>query len=1117
MTTSDNDFREKIILDCALTSEQKRAVLEKGKILVSAAAGSGKTSTMVKRILLRICEGVPLRRMLILVYNNAAADELRERLHQALFEAACASSGTQQSIFGKELDELPFAHICTIHGFCQSLIRENFDKLNISPAFKVTDENQHGVYMERALDSVFEEYSLKNDSIFEELSEVFSQARKEDNIKANLKRLYYLMEAQPDRNGFLQTAKESYSDFENGIFAQNILKNLKALSEDALCECESLTEILTQFGQQGYVDNLLLTAARVKALLKAENLTQAYDACAPVEYSRPKCMSKDEMCKAAVERAKSLKKTVDSVLNEFYAQFADIQSLKLAHLQNTTYVSKLLEITLRFDEKLKELKAADNVLSFEDLQQKTVELLKQGGHYAMDYDCIFVDEYQDVNPTQEFIIDSLVRGEAFMVGDVKQSIYGFRLADPDILLARHRLYRQGGGTNIGFNKNFRSGRKILDLVNGIFDFAMTEKSADVDYKNDARFETFGLPPSGSAEIHLFVSSKAGRFEPSGIYDITSHKQAEEAVAAEEREGRFIAKEIKTLVGRAKSEGGFIGYGDIAVLFRSRGSASQTIISVLREEGIPVNEGTFSKNNELPERELMLFLQVLDNPRQDIPLAGYMLSFFGGYNETDLARIAAFEGECFYDKLKACSRGSDALAERLKTTLSALDAYRVKSSFKNVGELMSGIVSDYSYDAYLMREGEAAVQGLKHFLYTAAGRTPVGLHKFLSEYQGSAAPQKAVFGADRVHISTFHGFKGLEKPVVFVADAGCLYSPKTRSGDLIMVGKGYIGLSGFDLERRTKFNTLSRYAVSKMIKERETKEEMRLFYVALTRAKDYLYVTSSLSSSRRDGFGKLPRIAPAGCNLDYVSNALFHGFDAPVFIHTDDDCPTQSRAKNAPPVLGGGDAVTEALIAASQNRKYEYSDSTVLAMKYSVSALDGVDEYSAGLYDEYSNAGTVYHKVMENIDFAAEGTEGVLSELERMLKENILSAQELECVNAKEIARCLESDVIRLTKENRHYREQSFMMYVSAAEVIEGNGSTDKVLVQGVVDLFIDGEQKIIVDFKNSRLSDKKTLLKYKKQLNLYKMALEEAISAKIDRLLLYSFKTGKTVDLTDYT
>lgn len=255
-------------------------------------------------------------------------------------------------------------------------------------------------------------------------------------------------------------------------------------------------------------------------------------------------------------------------------------------------------------------------MSFEDLQHKALELLSHDEYeLSGDFDAVFVDEYQDVNPTQEAIIRKLVKGECFMVGDVKQSIYGFRLADPAIFISRQNAYEESvkEGTNVYFNRNFRSAYGILDFVNGVFDSAMTKTSADVDYKKDARFELKdvapvkleGVSPEGYVQVHLFVKQKSESVPSFGLYDIEKD-EGEEDDEASSQEGNFIASEIQKLVGRAKGDGKYIGYGDIAVLFRSRSTGAKEIVKTLKSKGIPVNEGAFGKSVSLPERELVAF-------------------------------------------------------------------------------------------------------------------------------------------------------------------------------------------------------------------------------------------------------------------------------------------------------------------------------------------------------------------------------------------------------------------------------------------------------------------------------------------------------------------------------
>lgn len=1130
-----------------LTQDQKTAVLERGRILVSASAGSGKTSTMVKRIILMIAEGASLKNLLILVYNNAAADELKEKLHQELFRVACSTSGDLRDHFRRELDDLAFCHICTIHAFCQSLIRENFDKLGISPTFEVLDEGAHATYMNKALDEVISAYTQEGDETFMRIVEIFAQSRKEDNLKSNIIKLYHLVEIQPDVSDFKKSISECYDDFESSTFFKILHDCYKKEFKKASVALNELrdTMIATNCSLVKYLENVTSAVYVCDAIVKADSVKDMCAIAVTFEKvpARMSAKTSDED-KVLGNYAKEYLKQFEGLLEKLVEMQYRFDDLKAYHSQNRTFINKIVEATLRFGETLARLKKEDNVLSFEDLQHKAMELLDGDDSLKDAYDAVFVDEYQDVNPTQEAIISKLVKGECFMVGDVKQSIYGFRLADPQIFISRQKRYESFGkseGRNVFFNHNFRSAYGILDFVNGVFDCVMTVDSADISYRDEARFELKDIPPvsiekvspAGYVEVHLFAKGKSESKSASGLYDIT---QADDDVDEDDgnsvAEGKFIANEIRTLVGRVKDvdengNGKRLSYGDIAVLFRSRSTGARQIVDVLKREGIPVNEGAFGKSATLPERELVCMLKSIDNPRQDLPFAGYLLSFFGGYDETQLAVIASEKGECLYDKFLSYAVKDDDLAKKINATLDELHAYRIKSSYQNVSQLMNAIVCDYCYEAYLARCGEGDVCGLKNFVASAKARENLTLGKFLEDYCEGEIESVVASGGDRVAISTFHGYKGLEKPVVFVADTAFAFNYDATKGDMIVSGKGFgtegdkglIGMNAFDFENKTKCaTTISKIAVSKCVKDNQQKEEIRLFYVALTRAKQIMYVSATTTESKCAGFGATPSFGLASCDLDFVSNAIFNGnVKVPVIKHMG-----EASAPEAPQtsslVFAPDDKIVET-IKCAQNFEYPHKEATRLSMKYSVSALDSIGDETMCLFQDAAKRGTAYHKVMQYIDYFAIDKEAVEIEISRMVSEKLITEEDKELVNADDIVKCLNSEIMQIARDatlsgaDKCLREQPFMMYKSASDVSEDFSSKDKVLVQGVVDLFINDDKRIILDFKNSALNDERSLERYKKQLYLYKSAIESAIGAKIDRVALYSFKTGKTIDL----
>lgn len=1131
-----------------LTPDQQRALVTDGRVVISAAAGSGKTTAMLVAIADKIRAGASLKNMLILVYNDATAIELKEKLRDELFLRACTSSGEEAKIYRKQLDELSFAHINTIHAFCQALIRENFEKLGISPSFSVLDEVTHQSYMSRALDKVFALYDESGDDVFKAVSTVFAKTRNDDDFRSCLIKLYQHLDVQPDRVGFSNTIENCYADPYKNAFIDILVSSAKCAAVAVEKESEDLLPILIGCGENSYADNALSINRAMKTLLLISDSPSRGELDTLISYSAISSWLSSARKKTGSDTAEEIinriKNCQTAAKNTFlpFAVFADKDVYVNDFMQNKRYVEKLLEIILNFDKELYALKAADNVLSFSDLEHKATELidiLKSNGELdnVAVYDYVFVDECQDVNPTQEYIINSLISKNAFMVGDVKQSIYGFRLADPDLFL-KHYEDALSEGKAVSFNRNFRSHSQILEFVNGVFSAVMTLESADIDYANEAAFEKETGRTSGTVELHLFSMQKPETRTVGGLYKLLEDTPGEEDGDVTEYEAAFIASKINELVGKAPADdkGNLLSYGDIAILLRSRNTSASKIMSVLRAEGIPVDDAAFSRDDDHPEKELINYLKVLDNPRQDIPLCGFLMSWFGGLDENELNEISRFAKGTdlgFYDALLRRSQTDDYLGEKINSLLSTMDNYRLKASFLSVGELLSAIVRDYSYDALLMKSGEAVVNALEGFLTSVAEAGTVGISTFLGRYaELNLTPDKKPSGGNRVHVSTYHGYKGLEIPVVFLPNTGATKSTKSYSGDVIMTGKGYIGLNRFDFDGKTKStNTLSKIAVTTLIKEREHKEEMRLFYVALTRAKKYLYITGAGDAQKFNRLDDKPIYSAENSRLALLETARNCGFITTDAIgHSDISEFVKSQKKEAPLLEYDSvdpDELSNIVRAVSEGRKASYThlEATTLAMKYSVSALQSIgsdavllDDKDAGetrRYEDKTDIGTLYHKVMENIDFCAADKPAVKSELERLVQEGTITDKEKDSLDIDGIVSTLASPIMRLAAKSVCLREKSFMMYVPANEAVEGVTTCDMVLVQGVIDLIIRADKTILVDYKYSALKNREARKKYKKQLYLYKMALETAFSEKIASAYVLSLKTGETFSMEE--
>lgn len=1133
------------------TPEQSLAIDANGKILVSASAGSGKTTTLVKRIIRQISEGASLSRMLILVYNNAAADELREKLRIKLFESACEETGEVAVRFRKELDEIPFAEICTIHAFCRDLIRNNFELLGVSPSFRVLDEKAHTNYMAKAFDDLIKEYSEKNDEIFDKLTTVFECKRNEENIRKFVYTLFNVFDVQPNREEFankIRSFYESRDKFDEALLegSRATLKKVRACLEKVLPELYETKQLKYAENAEiaiGAIDVFLIPDVKLETVMNsAVSALNDFVRASKTKNAVPETIELVKKCIACVKDELSLYKSL----------YSDNEKIEREFAQNALYANKMLELTWRFIEILDKRKKDDDVLSFGDLEHYATKLIAENPdkNLAENYDYVFVDEYQDVNPVQENIISNMVKDNAFFVGDVKQSIYGFRLADPDIFLARKNAYKSGEderALQIDFNNNFRSENQILEFVNGVFDVVMTEESASVDYKNDGRFVSRD-ERSGKVEVHLFTGGCLRKTEVGGLYDVKAHDVTYVEEGRNVKEGEFIVSKIKELISSPSEK---ISYSDITILFRGRNSMSERIVSTLRRYGIPLDDGAFSREKDRPEKDLISLLTVVDNPRQDFAFAGYLLSYLGGYSEDEVAEIAKSRNEVLAEKVKNGKEGAyparadlydgalrlkeedSKLGRKVRSTLDKLDEYRLKASFKNLGELISGIISENYFDAYVLARGDSALNALHSFVAFASSdeNADKSLSAFLRDYKNRTedAESGKSSGGDRVAVSTFHGYKGLENKVVFVAGIGTPLV-RNRASDLVISSNGIMGLTYFDNETKNKnIETLSKIVVKRFIAEKEYKEEMRLAYVALTRAQKYMYLTGTVPFNGDDTVSTMrARLSTADFEkpnniLTYVLNARNLGEDARIVIHDIfenllgeavilEDINARLLADRQGDYLAFADSIRKV-----QSFKYPYEEDTRLAMKYSVSELEGdIDESTVRTFDDKTNIGTAYHKVMQYVDFSAPSVEEVKAQMQKMLDDGLLLPEEYEIVKPKEIFNALQTDVIRFAAGCECLREQAFMMYKPAKEVVSESTSSEKVLVQGVVDLIIlgkkSGGENIIVDYKYSALTNESARKKYEKQLNLYKTAAESVISGKIDRILLLSLKTGKTME-----
>lgn len=1127
-----------------LTEDQKKAIQHDNNILVSASAGSGKTYSLVYRILAELGRGTPLKKILVLVFNEAAGEELRLRLAKELYNQILLPETEVTPYFRAAIDDLPNAHIGTTHSFCANMIRQYFDKVDISPTFAVATEDAADILANMAMDEILNEYWTNNDEVFITLSNIFASSRGEDAFKKALSNIYTVIDARPNKEEFLEKIKAYYTkdldSSEFGVQALVLFRNKLRQIKEEMSRLKEELDLAGPAGLAKYEDifndfSYISNKIEYFKTYSIQEIVDVYDE-EFVSKSAKKNTEKDPVRAKCAALIRLFKKTWKA----FFDSYKNVDFKNEGYEQNGLFVNKLIEMVSRFDEKFNELKKQRNILTFNDLEHKMVELLNvYGDTLKLDFDVLFVDEYQDVNPTQEEIYSKIINKQAFFVGDVKQAIYEFRLSDPSIFLKRKEEYdKKAGCENISFNKNFRSTDGILNFANEIFSVVMTEENSGINYKRDAMFDTEDKEIGEDVELHLFINPRKVEEEKNyGIYKLSSHIDAPIYEKVSDMQGNFIAKTIKETVGIKKNkEGKPYEYSDIVILFRKRGTTANDIIKILKKENIPVDSGSFLKGSSSSERDIMNLLKIIDNPRQDIPLVGFMLSVMGGFDEKELMEISSdvlvSKYANYYEKVLEESKKDTPLGNKVKDMLAKIAELRTKASIKTVSELIRTIIADFSYDAYLMQEGDNEAIELNSFIDAIECIDENNdLSKFIALYceTNSDFDVASVNGGNRVRIATYHSFKGLEAPIVFLPGLDERAGIVLGKEDVVYCNNGLISLSYYDTDKKTKVKSINRSIVEELRDFTDSTSNMRLFYVALTRAKEKMYLLGNIGTPDKKTqeleFATKPSIGYKLAMLDFIEEYMYKEYmyknngrklklGTNVFFHEENNvkAPFEREQFVEPNV---DDFIVEEIIK-DGTYIYPYESATKLSAKYSVTGLNPYNEEdpTPEKFERKTNKGTYAHKIMELIDLNAVTEEQVDAEKKKMIAAGELTTEQADVLSTKDIVEIMKTDIMKLARESKVHRELMFTMYVPANEVIDDEISTDKILVQGVIDLLIESDQGVyIVDYKLSNRSEEDLKEKYSKQLKLYKKAYETATGKKVDHTVIVSLINGKAVPI----
>lgn len=909
----------------AWTNEQQAAIDSRGQtLLLSAAAGSGKTAVLVERIIRRLLDKeypIDITELLVVTFTKAAAAEMRDRIGTALMKAL---SETKDSRVERQLALLPSAQISTLHAFCQHVIRKYFYTIDLDPAFSIAGEEELNLLRRQVLEDVFLSYYEDDEkaSILYPLADMFGSDRGDDILMDTVSRMYTYARSLAWPEHWLKEAARAYDVAPDAVIDDMVwsgpIKDAvrRILEEDARLYDGVLYHLRQREAFAPACDTFVAEQAALRQAAQARSWNDLSRFVRAIDFPRLKSLRKlSDDDKAVWERCKKVrddvKKDVIKTLQAVYFSATPEEWLDGMRAMKPI-MDGLVTLTLDFAKAYEAAKKEKGWIDFSDLEHFCLQILlapdaspehpvpsAAAEELRSQYEEVFIDEYQDTNGVQE-LITRLVSGEdnRFMVGDIKQSIYRFRLADPTLFLEKYQSFSRDEKAVqrcIDLGRNFRSVPVVLDAVNAVFSRAMTAEAAGMDYGEREKLYAGRQAPDDERWI-------GGPVEVD-IVPTPSDEEDDDGSTAFEKECRFIAGRIGELLasGRmaARKDGTLepLSYRHIVVLLRSMAGKADVLIQALQEGGIPSYAEQSGGYFAAVEVQVMLaLLRCIDNPEQDLAMAAVLRSPLVGLDETALAGVRLAGDGTLWQNLPAFVASlPDGVDEKedLQQFMTAFDSWRTYSRRHGVAELLQRLYDDTAYVDFVgaMPGGDVRQANLKALYdrarqYEEAGFR--GLFRYLQlmdkmkEDGLDLAPAKVVSEKeDVVRIMSIHKSKGLEFPVVFVADMGKAFNRRDTQDQILFHNRLGIGLKQYDPEWRMSYPTLIWSGIAAQLRWEGTAEEERILYVAMTRARDQLILTGHSSHIDRDWQRWTSRLNPAQAKsyFDWVMPAALAPFGA----------------------------------------------------------------------------------------------------------------------------------------------------------------------------------------------------------------------------------------------
>ena len=1188
------------------TKEQREAIEYSGKnILLAAAAGSGKTAVLVQRIIEAIkSQDVSVNELLVLTFTDAAASEMREKIKKAINSALRDDPANQH--LQKQRLLMHSACISTVHSFCSNTLKSNIHLTDLPVDYTLVSEIENSIMLKEALDEVLERFygRIDKDKSFADLVMGHGGIKNDSTLRETVLDLYKFSCSMAYPSKWLNEAVRPYRRtakthcLPDGWWKERLNELIKKAKND----------IFDAYGQiKKEIENILTPMHPYAVFFEDEfadikrtfehmgSYSETKAALETFAFARMKSgvRNAEEAVAQAQERVKAQREIAKKTLGELQTLFAFDEETVCRRIAGTYPALRTLKnIVLMTGRCFIRKKRAGNFLDFNDLEQETLKLLtdREGNptevalNLRKRFKAILVDEYQDTNNIQDMIFRTLSRDNSniFMVGDMKQSIYKFRNAVPTLFADKYSLYgeNENSGHLIRLFKNFRSRQNVVDTVNFVFRCVMSPGVGDIDYTDQEYLIRGAAYPEAQSptdtEFHMICRNITD--EEGNSLELLDGTSLEAALAATRI--RELVKSGAEVFDKDLDALRPVRYRDIVVLMRNTKKTAPVFEAVFEEQGIPVyTEVGHSYLNSLEIRTVLAYLQIIDNPRQDIPLIAVMRSPMWNFEPQELAEIrSSTKGGCFFDAAVAYAQGD---SPKLREFLDSLDKLRDFAENSGVDKLIYRIYYDYGYYAYVgsLKSGRERQANLRVLLERAGEfeHTKMsGLFSFMNYIEtirsqdGDMTPAKAFGeGEDVVRIMSIHKSKGLEFPVVILADTAHRFNLTDAASSIIRDEKGGIGITYADTGLRVRYPTLSHTLVADKLEQDMISEEMRLLYVALTRAREKLIILSNFKVEEKawrkpvwDSLGRASafyarkarsfrewltaafmrhpdaRVLREFCDISEYSVDPDAGFGLKVFLHTD----PQAEEFCIPDVVyetqwdcGQGQENIEEF---KKKLEYVYPDTEYadLPVKLSVSEVKRMQE-SEGDYVPLieslqtnemlgleavtgAKRGTVVHFVMQMIDPKTADTADRVERFVRELVENkILTKAQGDAVDCEGIAEFFNSEMGQRMK-NAVRRETEFSFYTrDTADNIYGRGGDREILLQGTMDCFFvekDG-RTVLLDYKTDKVKTKEAAeiaaKRYAVQRKYYNKALAEIMERPVDECYLYFMECGEFVEV----